>query len=72
MDPYNLLTPERAHTGEALVQAIPADEPALVVLVGEDRPLLALFRPYSLGRDVLLLASHANATGIKPLRRSIM
>ena len=59
MDPY-LLIPERARTGEALTQAIPDDEPAMVVLVGEDRPLLALFRPYSLGRDVLLLASHAN------------
>ncbi|MGP8055034.1 MAG: hypothetical protein ACLQAH_14590 [Limisphaerales bacterium] len=59
MDPY-LLMPERARTGEALVQAIPGDEPAVVVLVGDDRPLLAFFRPYSLGRDVLLLAPHAN------------
>ena len=59
MEPY-LLMPERARTGEALVQAIPVDEPAVVVLVGEDRPLLALFRPYSLGRDVLLLAKKAS------------
>jgi len=59
MEPY-LLVPERARTGEALVQAIPSDEPAVVALVGEDRPLLALFRPYSLARDVLLLPPHAN------------
>jgi hypothetical protein len=59
MEPY-LLMPERARTGETLVQAIPRDEPAMVVLAGEDRPLLALFRPYSLGRNVLLLAAHAN------------
>lgn len=59
MEPY-LLMPERARTGEALVQVIPGDEPAVVVLIGEDRPLLALFRPYSLGRDVLLLAPHAD------------
>ena len=59
MEPY-LLMPERARTGEALVQAMPDDEPAVVVLVGEDRPLLPLFRPYPLSRDVLLLAPHAN------------
>jgi hypothetical protein len=59
MEPY-LLMPERARTGEALVRAIPVDEPAMVVLVGEDRPLLALFRPYSLGRNVLLLAKNAS------------
>ena len=58
MDLYNLVT-ERAHTGEALVRAIPASEPALVALVGVDRPLLPLFRPYALGRDVLLLPPHA-------------
>jgi hypothetical protein len=54
-----ILVPERARTGEALVQAIPASEPAVAVLVGEDRPLLPLFRPYSLRRDVLLLPPHA-------------
>ena len=59
MEPY-LLMPERARTGDVLVQAIPVDEPAVVVLTGEDRPLLAFFRPYSLGRDVLLLAPHAS------------
>jgi hypothetical protein len=59
MEPY-LLIPERARTGEALVQAIPNNEPAVVVLAGEDRPLLAFFRPYSLERDVLLLAPYAS------------
>lgn len=58
MDLY-LLVPERARTGEALVQAIPASEPAVAVLIGADQPLLPLFRPYSLGRDVLLLPPHA-------------
>ena len=58
MEPYTLV-PERARTGEVLVQAIPASEPAVVVLVGGDRPLLPLFRPYSLGRDILLLPPHA-------------
>jgi len=48
MELYTLV-PERARAGEALVQAIPASEPAVVVLVGEDHPLLPLFRPYSLG-----------------------
>ncbi len=54
-----VLVPERARTGEALVQAIPASEPAVAVLVGADQPLSPLFRPYSLGRDVLLLPPHA-------------
>jgi hypothetical protein len=58
MELYTLV-PERARTGEALVQAIPASEPAVAVLAGGDEPLLALFRPYSLGRDVLLLPPHA-------------
>jgi hypothetical protein len=63
MEPY-LLMPERAHTGEALVQAMPGDERAVIVLTGEDRPLLPLFRPYPLSRDVLLLAAHANQTAL--------
>jgi len=54
-----LLVPERARTGEALVQAIPGSEPAVAAVVGMDRPLLPLFRPYSLGRDVRLLPPHA-------------
>ena len=58
MELYILVT-ERARTGEALVQAIPAGEPAVAALVGMDRPLLPLFRPYSLGRDVLLFPPHA-------------
>jgi hypothetical protein len=58
MEPY-LLVPERARSGEALVQAIPSNEPAMIALVGDNHPLLALFRPYSLQRDVLLLPPHA-------------
>jgi hypothetical protein len=67
MEPYFLM-PERARTGEALVQAIPSDEPAVVALVGDDRPLLPLFRPYSLDRDVLMLVSHANQRELNCLR----
>ena len=58
MELYTLVR-ERAQTGKALVQAIPTSEPAVVVLAGGDEPLLALFRPYALGRDVLLLPPHA-------------
>jgi hypothetical protein len=58
MELYTLV-PERARTGEALMQAIPVSEPAVMVLAGGDEPLLALFRPYSLRRDVLLLPPHA-------------
>jgi hypothetical protein len=50
------------------VQAIPASEPAVAVLIGEDRPLLPLFRPYSLGRDVLLLAPHAGQRELNRLQ----
>jgi hypothetical protein len=58
MELYTLVR-ERGRTGEVLVQAIPASEPAVVVLAGGDEPLLALFRPYSLQRDILLLPPHA-------------
>jgi hypothetical protein len=51
--------PERAHAGEDLVQAIPESEPQVLVLVGDDWPLLAMFRPYWLGRDVLLIPAHS-------------
>jgi hypothetical protein len=58
MHPYVEFT-ERATTGEDLVQAIPKDELQVVVLAGDDRPLLPLFRPYSLHRKVLFLPPHA-------------
>jgi hypothetical protein len=67
MEPY-LLVKERARTGEALVQAMPVDESAVVALVGEDRPLLPLFRPYPLSRDVLLLAPHASQQALNRLQ----
>lgn len=63
IEPY-LLVSERARSGETLVQAIPDNEPALIMLAGKDNPLLALFRPYSLGRDVLLFAPHTDQRGI--------
>ena len=57
MKPY-LEYSERADTGEELMQAIPAEEHQVVVLVGDDRPLLPLFRPYSLHRELLFLPPH--------------
>lgn len=51
--------PERAHAGEDLVQAIPGSEPQVLVLMGGDWPLLPMFRPYSLGRKVLLIPAHS-------------
>jgi hypothetical protein len=47
--------PERAHAGEALVQE------------GDDWPLLPLFRPYSLGRDVLLIPLHSTSKKLDEL-----
>jgi hypothetical protein len=59
--------PERAHAGEALVQAIPASERQVLVLEGDDWPLLPLFRPYSLGRDVLLIPLHSTSKKLDEL-----
>lgn len=58
---------ERAVTGEKLMQAIPADETRVLALVGEDRPLLPLFRPYSVGRRILFLPKFATPTELEQL-----
>jgi hypothetical protein len=58
---------ERASTGEELMRAMPADEPQVVVLVGDDRPLLPLFRPYSLKRRLLFLPPHATPKELNQL-----
>jgi hypothetical protein len=50
---------ERAHVGDDLVRAIPESEPQVLVLCDEDRPLLPFFRPYWLGRDVILIKAHS-------------
>lgn len=60
MTPY-LLFSERATAGEELMQAVPADEPSVAALTDKDRPLLALLRPYSGSRKLLLLPPHATA-----------
>jgi hypothetical protein len=58
MEPY-IEYSERADTGEALMQAIPRNACRVAILVGDDRPLLPLFRPYSLHRELLFLPPHA-------------
>jgi hypothetical protein len=50
---------ERAHAGEDLVRAIPENEPQVLVLAGDDWPLLPMFRPYSLRRVVRLIPAHS-------------
>ena len=54
LDTY-LLISERARAGEGLLERIPRREPSVVGIVGEDRPLLPLFRPYNLHREVVLM-----------------
>lgn len=66
MNPY-LKYSERAVTGEELMQAVPDDEPAVVVLLGEDRPLLPLFRPYSQKTRLLFLPPHATPRALNGL-----
>jgi hypothetical protein len=58
LEPY-LVYQQRSVTAAEIVQAIPPDEQKVLVLVGEDRPLLPLFRPYDIGRKVLFLNPHA-------------
>ena len=41
------------------MQMIPKNENRVVVLAGDDQPLLPLFRPYSLHRKLLFLPPHA-------------
>jgi hypothetical protein len=67
MEPY-LQYSERAVTGEELMQSVPANEPSVVLLVGEDRPLLPLFRPYSRKRAMLFLPPHATPQALSDLK----
>jgi hypothetical protein len=53
--------PERAHTGEAVMQAIPPGEVNVVVLMGKDRPLLPLFYPLPSKHRIITLLPHATA-----------
>ncbi|MEI9959633.1 MAG: hypothetical protein WDM76_00470 [Limisphaerales bacterium] len=54
-----LKIPERAITANDIVRAIPSGEKSVVAVVGDDRPLLSLFRPYSVRRKVLFLPPHS-------------
>jgi hypothetical protein len=65
MIPY-LKYSERAVTGESLMQAIPTNEESVVLLVGEDRPLLPLLRPY-FQRKFLFLPPHATSEDLNQL-----
>ena len=50
---------DRATTGEEIMQVIPAGESQVVLLVGEDRPLLPLMRPFYPNRLWRFLPAHA-------------
>jgi hypothetical protein len=58
LKPY-MLFPERSRAGRDLVQAIPNSERVVVVLIGEDHPLLPLFYPYPSDRKLVLLPANA-------------
>jgi hypothetical protein len=58
LEPYYKFS-ERATTGEELVRILPVGEVEIVVLAGEDRPLLPLFRPYFSGRKLVFLPRHS-------------
>ena len=66
LEPY-LLFPERARTGQDLIQAIPAGEPVVVVLIKEDHPLLPLFYPWPTRHKLVLLPPQAT---IRELNRT--
>ena len=58
LEPYFTYS-ERAVTAREIIDTIPAGEKQFAALVGNDRPLLPLFRPYNSGRKVLFLPPHA-------------
>lgn len=62
-----ILFSERASAGDDIIQAIPADEKEFAALVHGDRPMLALFRPYSLHRKVDFLPAEAEPGELKRL-----
>ena len=61
------MIPARARVGEDLMRAIPDRERKVLVLVGDDWPLLPLFRPYGRGHDVLLLPLHSTLAKLDDL-----
>jgi hypothetical protein len=66
LEPYFKYS-ERAQTAREIIAAVPQSEREFVVLVGEDRPLLPLFRPYNTGRKVVFLPRNARTADLKEL-----
>ena len=66
LDSY-FLVPERAHAGEALVRAMPETEPQVLLLVGDDWPVLPMFQPYGLKRKVIMMPLHSSPQKIEEL-----
>jgi hypothetical protein len=58
---------ERATVGEELMRIIPDGERRAVVLICPDRPLLPLFRPYALDRELLFLPPHSSPADLNQL-----
>ena len=66
LEPYFKFT-ERATTARELITRIPLKEKQFVVLAGDDRPLLPMFRPYDSGRKVLFLSNHSAPDSLNQL-----
>jgi hypothetical protein len=58
---------ERATVGEDLMRAIPESERGAVALICQDHPLLPLFRPYALNRELLFLPPHSSPADLNHL-----
>jgi hypothetical protein len=66
LEPYSKYS-ARATTAREVIDAVPADEKQFAVLVGSDRPLLPLFRPYFTGKKVCFLPPHATPADLTKL-----
>ena len=66
LEPYFTYS-ERATTAREIIDAIPMSEKQFVVLVGGDRPLLPLFRPYSSGRKIIFMPPYARSSDLNKL-----
>jgi len=58
---------DRASTAQEIVNAIPYSEKEFAALVGPDRPLLPLYRPYSAARKVDLLPPNTKPADLNRL-----
>jgi hypothetical protein len=66
LEPYFKYS-ERAQTAREIIAAVPQSEREFAVLVGDDRPLLPMFRPYNTGRKVDFLPRDARPEDLKQL-----